>query len=189
LQAYPWTAAGQSDVTLKATTLPEAAAGLRAVLSTGTEVRTIRILLNPKGEDVRPWLDSARKAIPEIRGMMVQGLFARVFRMAGYDVIVGKTLDLFARNRLRSLFVEVKSSLDGIAFGSLPDIKQLEGYLVVSERNKAETWLAIMGLNRPIRLRDGFRAKMRARNIGLLDVRWISADETLTPHFPINTLG
>jgi len=160
----------------------EASSKLRVALSAGPEVRTIRMLLDPKGREIGLWLSSVRASTPELRGIMVQGFFARIFRMAGYDVIVGRELDIFAKNRQRSILVEVKSSLNGAGFGSHVEIAQLEGYLVVSERKRASTWLAVMGLNKPVRLRDGFRSELRIRNIGLIDVRWISPEDTLTPH-------
>lgn len=140
------------------------------------------MLLDPKGTEIGSWLSAVRTSTPELRGIMVQGFFARIFRMAGYDVIVGKELDIFARNRQKSMLVEVKSKLNGAGFGSHVEIVQLEGYLVVSERRRAETWLAVMGLNKPVRLRDGFRSELRIRNIGLIDVRWISPEDTLLPH-------
>ena len=166
-----------------ASTLQEASSGLRAAFSVGPQIRTVRLLLDPKGEDVGQWLDSARAATPEIRGMMVQAFFARIFRMAGYDVTVGQRLDIFARNRLRSLFAEVKSSLDGNKFGSRVEIAQLERYAVVSESKRAEIWLAVMGLNKPMRLRNAFKSGLRVRKIGLIDARWVSPQDTLIAHF------
>jgi len=182
LQADSPTRFTSLQLAIRASTLTEASSKLRTALSTGPETRTIRMLLDPKGKEIGPWLSAVRAATPELRGIMVQGFFARVFRMAGYDVVVGKELDIFARNRQRSMLVEVKSSLKGAGFGSQTEIAQLEGYLVVSERKKASTWLAVMGLNKPVRLRDGFKAELRIRNIGLIDVRWISPEDTLMPH-------
>jgi len=121
---------------------------------------------------------------PEIRGWMVQRFFARILAKAGYDVVVGSALDIFARNRLRSLFVEVKSSLAGGKFGSRAEIAQLDGYLTACERNRAERWLGIMGINKPMDLRDAFRTEIHSRNIGLIDIRWVAAKETLLPHIP-----
>ena len=170
------------QLTIRASTLTEAGSKLRAALSTGPKTRTIIVLLDPKGKEIGLWLTAVRATTPELRGIMVQGFFGRVFRMAGYDVIVGKELDIFARNRQRSMLVEVKSSLNGAAFGSQAEIAQLEGYLAVGERKRASTWLAVMGLNKPVRLRDGFKSGLRIRNIGLIDVRWISPEDTLVPH-------
>ena len=168
---------------IRAETFDDASTGLRAALATWPEVRTITLLLDPTKTELVPWLEAARAAAPEARGLMVQRFFARLFSRAGYDVIIGRELDIFARGRLRSLFVEVKSSLAGGRFGSRDEMTQLDGYLIASERRGAERWLGIMGINRPMGLHDAFRAEMRARNIGLIDVRWVSLYETLLPHF------
>lgn len=163
-------------------TIDQAGSALRAALAAGPKIRTVRILLDPTTEEVKPWLESARNATPETRGMMVQLFFAWIFREAGYDVVVGRKLDILARGKLRSVFVEVKSSLNGGMFGSKADITQLEDYLVASQRFRAMRWLGIMGINKPIRLRDAFRIDLQSKHIGLLDIRWISAEDTLTPH-------
>jgi hypothetical protein len=162
--------------------MAKAGCELRIALASGPKIRTVRIILDPNDREMGPWLSSARACTPELRGIMVQGFFAHIFRMAGYDVIVGKELDVCAKNQQRSMLVEVKSSLNGAGFGSHVEIAQLEGYLVVSERRRAETWLAVMGLNKPVRLRDGFKSELRIRNIGLIDVRWISPEDTLMPY-------
>src|SRR5689334_7708593 len=128
-----------------------------------------------------PWLDSVRAAAPETRGMMVQRFFARIFSRAGYEIIVGKTLDIFARSPFRSLFVEVKSSLEGGRFGSTAEMSQLDGYLKASESRGAEIWLGTMGINKPMRLHGAFRAEMRMANIGLFHIRWVSPKDTLLP--------
>jgi len=39
-----------------------------------------------------------------------------------------------------------------------------------------------MGIIRPMNLYDTFRAALRRRNIGHIDIRWVSAKETLLPH-------
>jgi len=163
-------------------TLDEASTKLRALLATVPEVRTITLLLDPTKEEVAPWLDAVKAAAPEIRGLMVQRFFARIFIKAGYEVFVGRELDIFARGRLRSLLIEVKSSLAGGRFGSWAEISQLDGYLIASERRRAERWLGIMGINKPLMLRGTIRNEMRSRNIGLIDIRWMSPKETLLPH-------
>jgi len=173
---------GSSKIVVRAESIDEAAAGLRAALALGPKVRTIWLLFDPTCNEVAPWLESAKAASPEIRGMMVQGFFARILTKAGYEIVVGRELDIFARCRLRSLFVEVKSSLAGGRFGSKADISQLDGYLIACERNCAERWLGTMGIIKPVCLRDGFRAAIRRRNIGLIDIRWVSTRETLLPH-------
>jgi len=162
-----------------ARTFDDACAGLRRALATGPETRTIRIIINPTNTEVAPWLAAARASTPEIRGLMVQGFFARMLCRAGYNVVVGSELDIFAKSRIRSLFVEVKSSLAGGRFGSRAGITQLDGYLTASERRRAERWLGTMGLNKPIELRDVFKAELRARNIGQIDIWWASPEETL----------
>jgi hypothetical protein len=172
-----------TEVEVTASTMQQAGAGLRDALSLGPEIRTIRLLLDPNGGDFGQWLQAARAATPEARGVMVQAFLARIFRLAGYDVVVGTELDIFAKNRLRSLFAEVKSSLDGVEFGSRAEIEQLQGYQGASERKRAEIWLAVMGLRNPMRLRIRFRSEMRTRNIGLIDARWVSPEETLLHHF------
>jgi len=171
-----------SQEVLRALTFDEATAKLRAALMTGPEIRTIRLILDPTRTEVVPWLDAVKAAIPEIRGLMVQRFFARMLCKAGYNVVVGSKLDIFARNRLRSLFMEVKSSLAGGRFGSSAEINQLDGYLIASERRRAERWLGTMGINKPIELRGTFRMQMRMRNIGLVDIRWASPNETLSTH-------
>lgn len=173
---------------IRAGTIDEAGAGLRATLATASEVRTIRLLLDPTSEEVIPWLDSVKTVAPETRGMMVQRFFARIFTRAGYEVVVGKRLDIFARSRFRSLFVEVKSSLEGGRYGSKAEMTQLDGYLTASESRGAEIWLGTMGINRPMGLHRTLRAEMRMANIGLFDIRWVSPRDTLVPHL-VSTLG
>jgi len=167
---------------IKTDTVDGAVAGLRAALASGPETRTILLVIDPTSKEIKPWLEAVKSATPEIRGWMVQRFFARVLSKAGYDVIIGKTLDIFARNRLRSLFVEVKSSLAGGKFGSKTEIAQLDGYLTACERNGAERWLGLMGINKPMDLHDTFRTEIRSRNIGLIDIRWVATKETLLPH-------
>jgi len=174
--------------TIRAGTINEASAGLRAALATEPEVRTIRLSLDPTSEEVIPWLDSVRAAAPETRGMMVQRFFARIFAKAGYGVVVGKKLDIFARGPRRSLFVEVKSSLEGGRFGSRSEMRQLDGYLTASENRGAEIWLGTMGINKPMGLHGPLRTEMRLANIGLFDIRWVSPRDTLLPHL-VSTLG
>lgn len=183
LQRATWIRFNSTEVEVVASTMQEAGVGLRAALSSGPRIRTIRLLLNPSGGDLGQWLESARRSIPETRGVMVQAFLARLFMLAGYDVVVGTRFDIFAKNRTRSLFTEVKSSLKGTKFGSRDEIEQLETYFVASERKRAEIWLAIMGLTKPMQLRFHFRTEMRIRNIGLIDTRWVSPEETLLPHF------
>ena len=173
---------------IRAGTIDEASAGLRVALATGPEVRTVRLFLDPTSEEVMPWLDSVRVSAPETRGMMVQRFFARIFAKAGYAVVIGKKLDIFARSPHRSLFVEVKSSLEGGRFGSMAQMAQLDGYLTASESRGAEIWLGTMGINKPMRLHGAFRAEMRIANIGLFDIRWVSPKDTLVPHL-VSTLG
>ena len=177
-----WHLFSSSRIAIRASSIDEAGAGLRAALAIGPEVRTIWLLFDPRSNEVAPWLESAKAASPEIRGLMVQRFFARMLSKAGYDVIVGRELDIFARCRLRSLFIEVKSSLAGGKFGSRADINQLDGYLIACQRNGAERWLGTMGITKPMNLHDAFRAAMRRSNIGLIDIRWVSTKETLLPH-------
>jgi hypothetical protein len=177
-----WNLLGSIREVVRAQTVDEASAGLRAALAIGPKVRTIRLLLDPTGEEVKPWLECVKNAAPEIRGLMVQRFFARVLSRAGYEVVVGKELDIFAKGRFRSLFVEVKSLLAGGKFGSQAEMTQLDGYLIASERRGAERWLGTMGINKPMELHDTFRTEMRMRNIGLIDIRWVSPKETLLPH-------
>lgn len=167
------------EMIVGARTFDDACAGLRRALATGPETRTIRIMIDPTNTEVAPWLAAARAATPEIRGLMVQGFFARMLCRAGYNVVVGSELDIFAKSRIRSLFVEVKSSLAGGRFGSRAGIRQLDGYLTASERRRAERWLGTMGLNKPIELRDVFKAELRTRNIGHIDIWWASPEEML----------
>jgi Holliday junction resolvase len=183
LQTTSWTRLAPTEVEVIARTMQEASAGLRAALSSGPKIRTIRLLLDPNGSDLEQWLNSAREAIPEARGVMVQAFLARIFRLAGYDVVVGTKFDIFAKNRSRSLFAEVKSSLNGTKFGSQNEVEQLDRYLIVSERRRAEIWLAIMGLSKPMELRIRFKSELRVRNIGVIDARWVAPDETLPYHF------
>jgi hypothetical protein len=133
-----WNLLGSFQKVIITETVDDASAKLRASLATGPKVRTITLLLDPTREEVTPWLDSVKAATPEIRGLMVQRFFARIFIRAGYEVVVGRELDIFARSRLRSLFIEVKSSLAGGRFGSRAEISQLDGYLIASERRRAE---------------------------------------------------
>jgi hypothetical protein len=170
------------ETVVMAGTIDQAGAGLRAALATGPELRTIRIQIDPTNEELAPWLESARAAIPEIRGLMVQSFFARIFYKAGYEVTVEKELDIFAKGRLRSLLVEVKSSLSGRKLGSHEVLLQLDSYLVASERRRAERWLGTMGINRPVELRAPFRIALRARKIGVIDIIWISPRDTLLSH-------
>jgi len=167
---------------MRALTFDEACAKLRTALMTGPEVRTIRLVLDPKSREVAPWLDAVKAATPEIRGLMVQRFFARMLCKAGYNVTIGSKLDIFARGRLRSLLIEVKSSLAGGRFGSSAGVSQLDGYLIASERRKASRWLGTMGINKPIELREAFRTEMQIRRIGLIDISWVSPIETLLPH-------
>lgn len=165
-----------------AATVEQAGAGLKAALAVGPEIRTIRLFLDLKSESLAPWFDSARAATPEDRGLMVQGFFAQILGRAGYRVIVGKELDVFARGRLRSILLEVKSSLKGRRFGSKTEMTQLDGYLIACQRRRAERWLGTMGIERPMELRRPFRDKMRLENIGHLDLRWASPKDEL-PRF------
>ncbi len=167
---------------MRVLTFDEATARLRAGLMTWPETRTIRLVLDPTGAEVAPWLDVVKVATPEIRGLMVQRFFARMLCKAGYHVVLGSKLDIFARNRLRSLLMEVKSSLAGGRFGSSATIRQLDGYLIASERRQAGRWLGTMGINKPIVLRDAFRTQMRIRNVGLIDISWASPNDTMLPH-------
>jgi hypothetical protein len=160
-------------------TIDQAGAGLRTALAVGPEVRVIRLLLDPTSESLAPWLEAARAAPPEIRGLMVQAFFARTLSRAGYKVVVGNELDIFARSRLRSLLVEVKSSLKGGKFGSKAEMAQLDGYLVASQRRGAERWLGTMGIDRPMELRASFKHGMRLGNVGHFDLRWVSPRNTM----------
>jgi len=178
-----WHLFGASRIVVRAESVDDAGAGLRAALAIGPKVRTICLLFDPTSNDIIPWLESAKATSPELRGLMVQSFFARVLSKAGYDVVVGRELDIFARCRLRSLFIEVKSSLAGGKFGSQADITQLDGYTIACQRNRAERWLGTMGIIKPMNLHDTFRAAIRRRNIGLIDIRWVSAGDTLLPHF------
>ncbi|HEY6282557.1 MAG TPA: hypothetical protein VIW22_01375 [Nitrososphaerales archaeon] len=127
-------------------------------------------------------MEAARAASREIRGQMVQRLFGRLFTQAGYEVELGRELDIFAKGQLRSVFVEVKSSLDGGIIGSHKGIAQLEGYLTVSQRRRAQRWLGIMGINNPITLSARLRAYMKGGNVGLIEVRWVAPENTLSPY-------
>ena len=173
-----------SQIVVRAETIDEAGSGLRAALSIGPRVRTITILFDPTRDEIIPWLKSAKAASPEVRGLMVQGFFARILCKAGYGVVVGRELDIFARGKLRSLFIEVKSSLAGGRFGSQAAVSQLDGYLTACQRNGAERWLGTMGIIKPMDLYDTFSAAIHMRNIGLIDIRWVSKKETLLPHLP-----
>ena len=177
-----WHLLGSSRIAIKAESMDEAGAGLRAALAIGPKVRTIWLLFDPTSGEVIPWLESAKAASPEMRGLMVQRFFARILSKAGYDIVIGRELDIFARCRFRSLFIEVKSSLAGGKFGSQADLSQLDGYLIACQRNGVERWLGTMGITKPMNLHDAFRAAIRRRNIGLIDIRWISTKETLLPH-------
>lgn len=177
-----WHLSGSSRIAVRAESIEEAGAGLRAALAIGPKVRTIWLLFDPTSNEIVPWLQSAKAASPEIRGLMVQRFFARILSRAGYDIVVGRELDIFARCRFRSLFIEVKSSLAGGKFGSQADVSQLDSYLIACQRNGAERWLGTMGIKKPMNLHDAFRTAMRARNIGLIDIRWVSTRETLIPH-------
>jgi len=177
-----WHLLGSSRIVVDAESIDDAGTGLRTALAIGPKVRTIWLLFDPTSTEVTPWLESAKAASPEIRGLMVQRFFARILSKAGYDIVVGRELDIFARCRLRSLFVEVKSSLAGGRFGSQADLSQLDGYLIACQRNGAERWLGTMGIIKPTNLHDTFRAAMQRRNIGLIDIRWVSTKETLLPH-------
>ena len=177
-----WNLLGIHQNLIVADTVDEASAKLGAILAAGSEVRTITLLLNPRTDEFRPWLDAVKITTPETRGLMVQRFFAQILIRAGYDVVVGRELDIFARGRLRSLLIEVKSSLAGGRFGSRAELNQLDGYLIASERRRAERWLGTMGIKNPILLRKNLRNQIRIRNIGLIDVRWLSRRETLLPH-------
>ncbi len=163
-------------------TIEQAGEGLKVALTAGPEVRTIRLLLDPDSESLAPWLEAVIAATPEIRGLMVQGFFAQILSRAGYQVIVGSQLDVFARGRFRSILLEVKSSLRGGRFGSKPEMAQLDGYLIACQRRRADRWLGTMGIEKPMELRGPFRKKMRLENIGHLDLRWVSPKNTL-PQF------
>jgi len=163
-------------------TIEEAGARLGKALAVGPGVSTIRLLLDPTSEQFASWLEAAKAASREVRGQMVQGLFGRLFAKAGYEVELGQELDIFAKGRLRSLLVEVKSSLDGGSFGSQNGITQLEGYLTASERRRAQRWLGTMGINNPIELSPLMRAYMRVGNVGLVEVRWVAPEDTLPPY-------
>lgn len=177
-----WNLRGSFQRVIVAETIDEASSKLRALLATAPEVRKIILQFDPTKEEVAPWLDAAKAAAPEIRGLMVQRFFARIFIRAGYEVVVGRELDIFARGRLRSLLIEVKSSLAGGKFGSRAELSQVDGYLIASERRQAERWFGTMGINKPILLRDTFKNKLRSKNIGLIDIRWMSPKETLLAH-------
>jgi len=177
-----WSLLNRSHLVLRAESVDDAGVRLSVALANRPEVRTISLLLDPSIQEITPWLRTVRAATPEKRGMLVQRFFARLFVKAGYDVIVGREFDIFARGKLRSLFVEVKSSLRGGNFGSRTELIQLDAYLTVAERRRAERWLGVTGINKPMRLASAFRAGMLARNIGLLEIRWISSNETLLPH-------
>jgi len=177
-----WNLLPQFQGTVRAETIDEAGARLRAILATEPRRRTIRLLLNPTSGELAPWLQAAKAATPEIRGLMVQRFFTRVLCKAGYEVEVGSKLDIFARGRLRSFFIEVKSSLSGGRFGSRAELIQLDGYFSASEMRGAERWLGIMGICKPMELHDAFKTKLRMRNIGIIDIRWVSPNETLLPH-------
>ena len=177
-----WNLLGFHQNLIVADTVDEASAKLGAILAAGPEVRTIMLLLNPRTDGFRPWLDAVKIATPETRGLMVQRFFAQVLIRAGYNVVIGRELDIFARSRLRSLLIEVKSSLAGGRFGSRAEINQLDGYLIASERRRAERWLGTMGIENPILLRKNLRNQMRARSIGHLSISWLSIRETLLPH-------
>jgi hypothetical protein len=180
-----WHSFGSSRIVIRAESIDEAGADLRAALAIGPNVRTIWLLFDPTSKELLPWLDSAKAACPEIRGLMVQRFFALILSKAGYHTVVGREFDIFARCRLRSLFVEVKSSLAGGKFGSQAEISQLDGYLVACQRHSAERWLGTMGIIRPMSLHDTFRATLRRRNIGHIDIRWVSTRETLLPHLAL----
>jgi hypothetical protein len=165
-----------------AATIEEAGARLRTALAVGPEVSTIRLLLDPTSGQFAPWLEAAKAASREVRGQMVQRLFGRLFAKAGYEVELGRELDIFARGRLRSLLVEVKSSLDGGSFGSQKGIAQLEGYLLASGRRRSQRWLGTMGINNPIELSAPLKAYMKAGNVGLVEVRWVAQQNLLPPY-------
>lgn len=173
---------GSDGLVVWVATIEQASAGLKAALAFVPGVRTIRLLLDPESKSLAPWLESVSTTTPEARGLMVQGLFAQVLSGAGYNVVVGRELDIFARGRIRSLLLEVKSSLKGGRFGSRPEMAQLDGYLIACRRRRAERWLGTMGIQRPIELRGPLRYKMRRENIGHLDLRWVSPKDAL-PHF------
>ena len=177
-----WNLLGIHQNLIVADTIGDASTKLGAILAAGPKVRTITLLLDPAKDEVRPWLDAVKIATPEIRGLMVQRFFAQILIRAGYAVVIGRELDIFARGRLRSLLIEVKSSLAGGRFGSQADLSQLDGYLIASERRGAERWLGTMGIENPILLRKNLRNQMRIRNIGHIDISWLSQRETLLPH-------
>ena len=89
--------------------IDQASVCLRRALAAGPRTGVIRLLLNPASEELALWLDAARAASPEIRGLMAQAFFARIFSGAGYRVLVGNQIDIFAQSQLRSLLIEVKS--------------------------------------------------------------------------------
>ena len=103
-----WNLFGSSPIVVEVESINDAGAGLRAALEFGPKVRTICLLFDPTGNDIVPWLESARATSPEIRGLMVQSFFARLLSKAGSDIRVGRELDISARRRFRLLFIEVK---------------------------------------------------------------------------------
>ena len=165
-----------------AATIEQAGVELGVALAVSPEVRTNRLLLDPEGESLAPWLESARAATPEARGLMVQGFFAQIFIRAGYRVTVGTEEDVTARGRFRSILLEEKSTQKGGRFGSRPEMAQLDGYLTACQRRRAERWFGTMGIERPMELRGPFANKMRLENIGHLDLRWVSPKNAL-PRF------
>ncbi|MDE1852572.1 MAG: RHS repeat protein [Thaumarchaeota archaeon] len=171
-----------AEAAVSAAAFEEAGAGLGRSLAVGPEIKTVRLLLNPTSEEFATWLESARAATPEDRGDLVHGFFMKLFREANYNANREGAYDIFARGRLRSLFVEIKSKLEGGWFGSQKDIDQLEGYLVASQRRGASRWLGVMGINNPIELSAPLRAYMNAGNVGLIEVRWVAPGDTLLPY-------
>jgi hypothetical protein len=166
----------------RAASIDDAGSRLRDALAFGLSVSGIRLHLDPASPELAPWFEAVKGATPEIRGMMVQAFFARVFSKAGYEIHVGRELDIIARNRFRTLLIEVKSSLAGGRFGSRAILTQLETYSKASEMKGAEIWLGTMGIRRPITMNEAFRRQIISRKIRSLDIRWISPKETLLPH-------
>lgn len=165
-----------------AASVDDAGARLKDALVFGLPVGRIKLCLDPVSPDLAPWFGAAKCATPEIRGMMVQAFFARVFSKAGYEIHVGRELDIIARNRFRTLLIEVKSTLAGGRFGSRAILTQLDTYSNASEKKGAEIWLGTMGIRRPIVMNEAFRSQIIIRKIRSLDIRWISPKETLLPH-------
>jgi Holliday junction resolvase-like predicted endonuclease len=166
----------------KAASIDDAGARLGNALALRLEASRIRLWLDSASPELAPWLEAVKGTTPEVRGMMVQAFFARMFSKAGYEILVGRELDIVARNRFRTLLIEVKSSLAGGRFGSRAILTQLDTYSKVRERRGAEIWLGTMGIRRPMAMNEAFLRQIIKRKIRSIDIRWISAKETLLPH-------